>query len=95
MTKQEPKTFIEAARDPRWMEAMDEELRALILQPFNTTSLRHKLEGGGTETAAERPKKVGDGRKPTRMSNTLHLSLRGRVEILSSTKFSPLVNHVT
>ena len=38
LAKQEPESSIEAARDPRWMEALG-------LRPSNTTSLRHMLEG--------------------------------------------------
>ena len=41
----EPESYTEADRDPRWIEATDEELQAIGPHPFNTTSLRHKLEG--------------------------------------------------
>ena len=43
--EQKPESCIEATRDPRCMTTMDEEMQAVGLRPFNTTSLRHSLEG--------------------------------------------------
>ena len=58
VTKQEPESFTKTARDPRWMQDMDEELQELGLRPFNTTILHHRLEG-------EEPKMLRkDQRKP-------------------------------
>ena len=43
--EEEPEIFTKVARDPLRMEAMDEELQALNLRSFHTTSLCQRLEG--------------------------------------------------
>ena len=57
--EQEPKSSIEATHDLRWMEALG-------LRPFNTTSLRYKLEGEEPKLPRKGRRKPKARRKPTK-----------------------------